>query len=73
MTAFLKLLFRNRLAAMGAVVLSVIVLLALLTPILPLQERVQVARWESSRQRVKAGIDEVRTDLVPGHGHATGP
>ena len=22
---------------------------------------------------VKAGIDEVRTDLVPGHGHATGP
>ncbi len=38
MTAFLKLLFRNRLAAMGAVVLSVIVLLALLTPILPLQD-----------------------------------
>ena len=38
MTAFLKLLFRNRLAAMGAVVLAVIVLLALLTPILPLQD-----------------------------------
>ncbi|MDR9486059.1 MAG: dipeptide/oligopeptide/nickel ABC transporter permease/ATP-binding protein [Sediminimonas sp.] len=35
--AFLKLLFRNKLAAMGAVVLSVIVLLVILTPVLPLQ------------------------------------
>uniref|UniRef100_UPI003B527BD6 dipeptide/oligopeptide/nickel ABC transporter permease/ATP-binding protein n=1 Tax=Roseovarius indicus TaxID=540747 RepID=UPI003B527BD6 len=35
--AFLKLLFRNKLAAMGAVVLSIIVLLVILTPILPLQ------------------------------------
>ncbi|SIO20788.1 dipeptide/oligopeptide/nickel ABC transporter permease/ATP-binding protein [Vannielia litorea] len=38
MTAFLKLLFRNRLAAMGAVVLAFIVVLALLTPILPLTD-----------------------------------
>jgi len=37
MMAFLKLLFRNRLAAMGAVVLAFIVLLVILTPILPLQ------------------------------------
>lgn len=37
MMAFLKLLFRNKLAAMGAVVLSIIVVLVLLTPILPLQ------------------------------------
>ncbi|WP_422031416.1 dipeptide/oligopeptide/nickel ABC transporter permease/ATP-binding protein [Roseovarius sp.] len=35
--AFLKLLFRNRLAAMGAVVLAFIVVLVILTPILPLQ------------------------------------
>ena len=37
MTGFLKLLFRNRLAAMGAVILSIIVVLVILTPILPLQ------------------------------------
>ena len=37
MTTFLKLLFRNRLAALGAVVLGLILLLVLLTPILPLQ------------------------------------
>ncbi|MCC5989243.1 MAG: dipeptide/oligopeptide/nickel ABC transporter permease/ATP-binding protein [Pararhodobacter sp.] len=36
MRAFLKLLFRNRLAGMGAVFLAVIVVLALLTPLLPL-------------------------------------
>jgi peptide/nickel transport system permease protein len=38
MSAFLKLLFRNRLAALGALVLSVILILALITPILPLQD-----------------------------------
>ncbi|MFV2053232.1 dipeptide/oligopeptide/nickel ABC transporter permease/ATP-binding protein [Aliiroseovarius sp. YM-037] len=38
MTTFLKLLFRNRLAALGAVVLGAILLLVLLTPILPLQD-----------------------------------
>ena len=38
MSAFLKLLFRNRLAAMGAVVIATILLLALLTPLLPLPE-----------------------------------
>ncbi|WP_120633743.1 dipeptide/oligopeptide/nickel ABC transporter permease/ATP-binding protein [Ruegeria sp. EL01] len=37
MTAFLKLLFRNRLAALGAVVLSAVLILVLLTPVLPLQ------------------------------------
>ena len=36
MIQFLKLLFRNRLAGLGAVVLTFILLLALLTPILPL-------------------------------------
>ena len=38
MMAFLKLLFRNKLAAMGAVVLAFIVVLVILTPILPLQD-----------------------------------
>jgi ABC-type dipeptide/oligopeptide/nickel transport system permease subunit len=36
MRLFLRLLFRNRLAGFGAVVLGVIVVLALLTPLLPL-------------------------------------
>ena len=35
---FLKLLFRNRLAALGAVVLGIILLLVIVTPILPLQD-----------------------------------
>ncbi len=38
MISFLKLLFRNRLAAMGAVVLSAILILAVITPILPLAD-----------------------------------
>ncbi len=38
MSVFLKLLFRNRLAAMGAVVLAAILVLVLITPILPLQD-----------------------------------
>ncbi len=38
MIQFLKLLFRNRLAGLGAVVLTFILLLALLTPILPLPD-----------------------------------
>ncbi|MEZ5778820.1 MAG: dipeptide/oligopeptide/nickel ABC transporter permease/ATP-binding protein [Paracoccaceae bacterium] len=37
MSGFLKLLFRNRLAAMGALVLAAILLLAMVTPLLPLQ------------------------------------
>ncbi len=37
MSVFLKLLFRNRLAAMGAVVITAILLLVLITPLLPLQ------------------------------------
>ncbi len=37
MRLFLRLLFRNRLAGFGAVVLGVILVLAILTPILPLQ------------------------------------
>jgi peptide/nickel transport system permease protein len=38
MMAFLKLLFRNRLAAVGAVVLGAILLLVLITPLLPLAD-----------------------------------
>ncbi|MEO8243523.1 MAG: dipeptide/oligopeptide/nickel ABC transporter permease/ATP-binding protein [bacterium] len=38
MTLFLRLLFRNRLAALGAVVLGVIILLCLVAPLLPLQD-----------------------------------
>ncbi len=37
MNAFLKLLFRNRLAALGAVVLAAILILVLITPLLPLK------------------------------------
>ncbi|MBB97569.1 MAG: peptide ABC transporter permease [Rhodobacteraceae bacterium] len=38
MTAFLKLLFRNRLAALGAVVLGLILVLVIITPLLPLAD-----------------------------------
>ena len=38
MTGFLKLVFRNRLAALGAVVLAAILILALVTPLLPLAD-----------------------------------
>lgn len=38
MMLFLKLLFRNRLATMGAVILSAILILVILTPVLPLQD-----------------------------------
>ncbi len=38
MMAFLKLLFRNQLAALGAVVLGLILIAVLLTPVLPLQD-----------------------------------
>lgn len=38
MNLFLKLLFRNRLAALGAIVLGAILLLVLITPLLPLQD-----------------------------------
>jgi peptide/nickel transport system permease protein len=38
MIQFLQLLFRNRLAGLGAVVLSIILLLAVLTPLLPLPD-----------------------------------
>lgn len=38
MKLFFKLLFRNRLAALGAVVLGAILLLVIITPLLPLQD-----------------------------------
>ncbi|WP_158966309.1 dipeptide/oligopeptide/nickel ABC transporter permease/ATP-binding protein [Chachezhania sediminis] len=38
MTRFLKLLFRNRLAGIGAVVMGLILALVILTPVLPLQD-----------------------------------
>ncbi|MGC9371144.1 MAG: dipeptide/oligopeptide/nickel ABC transporter permease/ATP-binding protein [Paracoccaceae bacterium] len=38
MSHFLSLLFRNRLAALGGVVLAAVVLLVLVTPLLPLQD-----------------------------------
>ena len=44
MIAFLRLLFRNRLAAIGAAVLGLILLLALLTPVLPLADP-DVTAW----------------------------
>lgn len=56
MTGFLKLLFRNRLAAMGAVILGAILLLVILTPILPLQN-----------PDVTATADRFQRPLSPGH------
>ncbi|MEP3330068.1 dipeptide/oligopeptide/nickel ABC transporter permease/ATP-binding protein [Sedimentitalea sp.] len=56
MTTFLKLLFRNRLAAMGGVVISAILLLVLLTPLLPLQD-----------PDVTATADRFQPLFSPGH------
>ncbi|MEO9777504.1 MAG: dipeptide/oligopeptide/nickel ABC transporter permease/ATP-binding protein [Sedimentitalea sp.] len=56
MTTFLKLLFRNRLAAMGAVVILAILLLVLLTPLLPLQD-----------PDVTATADRFQPLFSPGH------
>ncbi|MBK0327998.1 dipeptide/oligopeptide/nickel ABC transporter permease/ATP-binding protein [Rhodobacteraceae bacterium F11138] len=53
---FIQLLFRNRLAAMGAVVLTVILLLVLLTPLLPLPD-----------PDVTATADRFQTPFSPGH------
>ncbi|MFB9151409.1 dipeptide/oligopeptide/nickel ABC transporter permease/ATP-binding protein [Roseovarius ramblicola] len=56
MIAFLKLLFRNKLATLGAVVLTVIVILVLMTPLLPLPD-----------PDVTATADRFKRPLTGGH------
>ena len=56
MSLFLKLLFRNRLAALGAVVLGALLLLVLIAPILPLQD-----------PNVTATADRFKRPFTEGH------
>ena len=56
MATFLTLLFRNRLAAMGAVILGLILLLVILTPILPLAD-----------PNVTATADRFKRPFTEGH------
>ncbi len=56
MRTFLALLFRNRLAALGAVVLCLVVVLTLITPFLPLQD-----------PDVTATADRFKRPFTPGH------
>lgn len=56
MSAFPKLLFRNRLAAMGGVVLAAILILAIFTPLLPLVD-----------PDMTATADRFQHPIAPGH------
>ncbi len=75
MRAFLALLFRNRLAAVGAVVLAVILLLALLTPILPLQDPDMTATADRFKRPLSdghlLGTDHLGRDLLSRLLHGT--
>ncbi|SMH50775.1 dipeptide/oligopeptide/nickel ABC transporter permease/ATP-binding protein [Maritimibacter sp. HL-12] len=68
MIAFLKLLFRNRLAAMGAVVLSAILILALITPLLPLADPDAIATGDRFKRPFTEGhllgTDHLGRDLL---------
>jgi len=68
MSAFLKLLFRNRLAAMGAVVLGAILGLALITPLLPLPDPDVTATAERFQRPFSEGhllgTDHLGRDLL---------
>ena len=55
MTAFVRLLLRNRLAAMGAVVLATILLMVLITPILPLSDPDVTATADRFQRPLAAG------------------
>ncbi len=55
MRLFASLLFRNRLAAAGALVLGVIAILAILTPILPLQSPVATHMADRYQGPLSAG------------------
>ena len=68
MSAFLKLLFRNRLAAMGAVVLAAILLLVLIAPLLPLPDPDATATAERFKRPFSPGhllgTDHLGRDLL---------
>ena len=68
MSSFLKLLFRNRLAAMGAVVIGAILLLALVTPVLPLADPDVTATGDRFMKPFSAGhllgTDHLGRDLL---------
>ncbi len=65
---FLKLVFRNRLAALGAVVLGAILLLALVTPLLPLADPDVIATGDRFIRPFTAGhllgTDHLGRDLL---------
>ena len=75
MRAFLGLLFRNRLAAVGAVVLAVILLLALVTPILPVQDPDVTATADRFKRPLSdghlLGTDHLGRDLLSRLLHGT--
>ena len=75
MRAFLGLLFRNRLAAVGAVVLAVILLLALVTPILPVQDPDMTATADRFKRPLSdghlLGTDHLGRDLLSRLLHGT--
>jgi len=68
MITFLKLLFRNRLAAMGAVVLSAILILAIITPLLPLADPDAIATTDRFKRPFTEGhllgTDHLGRDLL---------
>ncbi|SDO37335.1 peptide/nickel transport system permease protein [Lutimaribacter pacificus] len=75
MSAFLRLLFRNRLAALGAVVLAVIVILVLIIPVLPLQNPDATATANRFQKPFSAGhplgTDHLGRDLLSRLLHGT--
>ena len=75
MSAFLKLLFRNRLAAMGAVVIAAILALALITPLLPLQDPDVTATADRFKRPFEQGhilgTDHLGRDLLSRLLHGT--
>ena len=75
MSAFLALLFRNRLAAMGAVVIAVVLLLAMATPFLPLHDPDVIATADRFMRPLSEGrplgTDHLGSDLLSRLLHGT--
>ena len=75
MRLFLKLLFRNRLAAMGAVVLGAILFLVLITPLLPQQDPDVTATADRFKRPFTSGhllgTDHLGRDLLSRLLHGT--
>ena len=75
MTLFLRLLFRNRLAAMGAVILAGIVALLLLVPVLPLADPNVISTADRFQRPFTAGhllgTDHLGRDLLSRLLHGT--